>query len=76
VWSLKYGTYEHIYKTDQRERTDLWLPRDKGCVGGKDGELRIRRCKLIGCVGGKDGELRFRRFKLIHRTDKQQGPTV
>ena len=45
-------------KQTQRERTDLWLPRGKGCVGGKDGELRIRRCKLI------------------HRTDKQQGPTV
>ena len=45
MWSLKYGTYEHIYKTDSAQTCGCQGA--MGCVGGKDGEFRISRCKLI-----------------------------
>ena len=51
VWNLKYGTCEHISKTDSdREQTC-------GCKGqgGKDWEFRISRCKLIHRMDKQQG---------------------
>ena len=38
MWNLKYDTYQLIYEIEtesQMQRTDLWLPREKGA--GRDG---------------------------------------
>ena len=59
MWNLKYGTNEHIYKTEtdsQTQKTDLWFPRERGWR--KDG---------FG-VWGQQMQT------IIYRTDKQQGP--
>ena len=43
-WNLKYDTNELIYKTEidsQTQRTDLWLPRERGDGTG------ISRCKPV-----------------------------
>ena len=34
-------------KQTDSQRTDLWLPRGRGCGGGLDWEFGISRCKLV-----------------------------
>ena len=57
MWNLKYDTNELICKTEtdsQKQRTDLWLPREGGW--GREGfEFVISRCKLsyIGWINNK-----------------------
>ena len=50
MWNLKYDINELIYKKEtdsQTQRTDLWLPRGRGCGGGLDWEFGTSRCKLL-----------------------------
>ena len=48
MWNLKYDTNKPIYKTDsETQRTNLWLPREKGGVGEMDWESGVSRCKLL-----------------------------
>ena len=58
MWNLKYDTNEPIYETETdswTQRTDLWLPRGRGCGGGMEWEFGISRCKLvyIGWINNK-----------------------
>ena len=44
MWTLKYGTNEHIYKTEtvsQTQKTDLWFPRAGGVEEGWIGSLGL-----------------------------------
>ena len=36
MWNLKYDTNEFIYKTtdSQAQKTNVWLPKEKGGEGG------------------------------------------
>ena len=50
MWTLKYGTNEHIYKTEtvsQTQKTDLWFPRAGGGGGGMDWEFGASRYKRL-----------------------------
>ena len=50
MWNLKYDTNELIYEREaelQTWRTDLWLPRGRGCREGMDWEFEISRHKLL-----------------------------
>ena len=55
MWNLKYGTNEHIYRTEtdsQAWRTDLWLPRGgEGGRSGSDWEFGVSRCKQLYMKG-------------------------
>ena len=48
MWSLKYDTYELIYKTGtDSQRTDLWLSRGGRGRGGMKWEFGVSRCNLL-----------------------------
>ena len=50
MWNLKYDTNELIYKTEtesQTQKTNLWLPKEKGVGGGINQEFGISRYKLL-----------------------------
>ena len=50
MWNLKYDTNELIQKTEidsQTQKTNLWLPKGTGGVGGINQEFGISRCKLL-----------------------------
>ena len=44
MWNLKYSTNEPIYEKEtdsQTQRTDLWLPRGRGSMGGMEWEFGV-----------------------------------
>ena len=44
MWNLKYGTNELMYKREtdsQTQKTDLWLPRERGEGMGGTGSLEL-----------------------------------
>ena len=49
MWNLKYGTIEHIYKTeiDSDIENRLVVAKEEGGGGGIDWEFGVRRCKLL-----------------------------
>ena len=50
MWDLKYEKMDLHTKdkqTHRHKRTDLWLPRGRGCQGGMDKKFGISRCKLL-----------------------------
>ena len=51
MWNLKYGTNEHIYRTETDSLTDIesrFVVAKEGRGGiGMDRELGISRCKLL-----------------------------
>ena len=50
MWNLKYGTTEHIHKTEtdsQTLRIDLWLPKEPQGGSGMDRDFGFGRRKLL-----------------------------
>ena len=50
MWNLKNNTNEFIYKTEidsQKQKTNLWLPKEKGGGGGINQEFGINIYTLL-----------------------------
>ena len=54
MWNLKCSTNELIYKTEadsQTQRTDLWLPKQRGWGRGMEWEFGVGKGKLLHLDG-------------------------